>query len=125
MSQPDRLYRALGDKTRLRILQHLHAHGMTCVCELVQPLGLPQSTVSSHLRTLREAGLVTTEKIGRWVFYGMSSDGLAEAIGWLQGNLDPVKCACHREPAGLYAACLAGKVPASFALAEPEACCQD
>jgi ArsR family transcriptional regulator, arsenate/arsenite/antimonite-responsive transcriptional repressor len=62
---------ALGDPVRLRIVSMLAAapEGRACGCELESPLGLAQATVSHHLRILREAGLITGRKEGRWVHY--------------------------------------------------------
>jgi ArsR family transcriptional regulator, arsenate/arsenite/antimonite-responsive transcriptional repressor len=65
--------RALADPVRLRLLSILQAHqgGEACVCDLVEPLGLSQPTVSHHLRTLLEAGLVTRDKRGVWSYYAV------------------------------------------------------
>ncbi|WP_034221307.1 ArsR/SmtB family transcription factor [Actinotalea ferrariae] len=66
-----RAFKALGDPARLRLLSLIGAHhgGSACVCDLTEPLGLSQPTVSHHLRVLREAGLVTSERRGTWVHY--------------------------------------------------------
>lgn len=71
---------ALADPVRLRIVSMLVAapDGMACGCDLEQPLGLAQPTVSHHLRILREAGLVVGERKGRWVHYRIVPDTLAE-----------------------------------------------
>lgn len=64
------LFGVLSDPTRLRLLSLIAARGETCAaCDLVEPLGVSQPTVSHHLRVLREAGLVTSEKEGRWIYY--------------------------------------------------------
>lgn len=68
-------FRALGDETRLRLLEILTA-GERCVADLMGILGLGQSLVSHHLRTLREAGLVTVRREGRWVYYAISEPAL-------------------------------------------------
>jgi len=60
----------LADPTRLRLLSLIAAAGDACAaCDLVEPLGVSQPTVSHHLKVLREAGLVESEKRGRWVYY--------------------------------------------------------
>jgi len=64
----ERMLKAVGDRTRLRILALLQ-QGPLCVCQLVEILGLSQPTVSKHLSTLGAAGLVEDEKRGKWVFY--------------------------------------------------------
>ena len=66
-----RLFRALGDETRLRIIALL-AHGELCVCHLQDALGLPQPTVSRHLAYLRRSGLVSTRRDGLWVHYRLA-----------------------------------------------------
>ncbi|MGI9647473.1 MAG: ArsR/SmtB family transcription factor [Acidimicrobiia bacterium] len=71
-------YRVLADPTRLRLLSLISAAGEACAaCDLVEPLGVSQPTVSHHLKTLREAGLVESEKRGRWVYYRPVPDRLA------------------------------------------------
>ena len=65
------LLKALGDPTRLRLLSLIAAHdgGEACVCDLTEPVGLAQPTVSHHLRVLLDAGLVTRERRGAWSYY--------------------------------------------------------
>ena len=63
-------YGVLADPTRLRLLSLISAAGEACAaCDLVDPLGVSQPTVSHHLKVLREAGLIESEKRGRWVYY--------------------------------------------------------
>ena len=71
---------ALADPVRLRIVSMLLASsdGMACGCDLEEPLGISQPTVSHHLRILREVGLVVGERDGRWVHYRVVSERLAE-----------------------------------------------
>ena len=60
----------LADPTRLRLLSLISAAGEACAaCDLVEPLGVSQPTVSHHLKVLREAGLVESERRGRWIYY--------------------------------------------------------
>ncbi len=66
LTQTARLFKALGDETRLRILATL-AHRTLCVCHLARELGLSQPTLSHHLKILREVGLVVGEKDGQWI----------------------------------------------------------
>jgi ArsR family transcriptional regulator len=72
------LFHALSDETRLAILDELRA-GERCVCDLQAGLDAAQSRLSFHLRVLREAGLVTDRKEGRWSYYTIVPDALAEA----------------------------------------------
>lgn len=71
--------RVMADPARLRIVSLLtHApDAEACVCELTAPLGLSQPTVSHHLKVLHEAGLLTREQRGRWVFYRLVPGPLA------------------------------------------------
>ena len=66
-----RLFKALSDETRLRIVALL-SHGELCVCHLESGLDLPQPTVSRHLAVLRAAGLVETRREGSWVYYRLA-----------------------------------------------------
>jgi ArsR family transcriptional regulator len=71
------LFHALSDPTRLSILETLRS-GEHCVCELQGGLDAAQSRLSFHLRVLREAGLVTDRKEGRWSYYSLVPDALDE-----------------------------------------------
>lgn len=63
--------KAIAEPTRLRLLSLIaaHADGEACVCDLSDPINLTQPTVSHHLKVLRHAGLVTSERRGTWVYY--------------------------------------------------------
>lgn len=71
------LFHALSDATRLDILEMLRG-GERCVCELQDELEAAQSRLSFHLRVLKEAGLVTDRKEGRWSYYTIVPEALAE-----------------------------------------------
>ena len=63
-------FSVLGDPTRLRLFSLIATAGEACAaCDLAEPLGVSQPTVSHHLKVLRDAGLVHSEKRGRWVYY--------------------------------------------------------
>lgn len=72
-------FKALGDPVRLRLLSMIAAaeSGEVCVCELTPVFDLSGPTISHHLRLLREAGLVISERRGTWVFYQVVPDRLA------------------------------------------------
>jgi len=72
------LFHALSDETRLAVLEMLR-DGERCVCELQDALGAAQSRLSFHLKVLKEAGLVTDRKEGRWSYYALVPDAFAEA----------------------------------------------
>lgn len=78
-------FTVLSDPVRLRLLSLLTSApaGEACVCELVPPLGRSQPTVSHDLRILAEAGLITGEKRGRWVWYRAVPERLAHLRGVL------------------------------------------
>ena len=78
-------FAVLADPARLRLLSLLVSApaGEACVCELVEPLGRSQPTVSHHLRILAAAGLIVGEKRGRWVWYRAVPDRLAQLRGVL------------------------------------------
>ena len=78
------LAKALGDPIRLQLVDVLRQHaGRVCVCELVPLFYLSQSTVSHHLRVLRDAGIVGYEKQGLWAYYFVHAEALEELSEWL------------------------------------------
>src|SRR5881398_3328425 len=76
--------KALGDPVRIQLVDVLLRHaGKVCVCELVPLFDLSQPTVSHHLKVLREAGLVGSERRGLWAYYYVNPDSLEELSAWL------------------------------------------
>ena len=73
------LFHALSDETRLKILELL-MDGEQCVCDLTDRLKTGQSRLSFHLKTLKEAGLLTDRRDGRWVYYALDPDAI-EKLG--------------------------------------------
>jgi ArsR family transcriptional regulator len=69
-------FAALADPVRLRLFSMIAAAGTACSCDLVEPLGKSQPTVSHHTKVLAEAGLITGEKAGRWVNWSVVPDTL-------------------------------------------------
>ena len=86
LSRAARAFHALSDRTRLELVQCLMG-GERCVCELQEGLGAAQSRLSFHLKTLKDAGLVTDRREGRWVYYALD----LEALGDLASLLSEVK----------------------------------
>jgi ArsR family transcriptional regulator len=72
-----KVFAALGDPVRLRLLSIVAAGGEVCSCNLEGPLGKSQPTVSHHTRALADAGLLTGEKRGRWMFWRVVPERLA------------------------------------------------
>lgn len=77
-----RVFHALSDETRLAIVDRLRG-GERCVCDLQDLLDAAQSRLSFHLKTLKEAGLVTDRKQGRWSYYALVPGALEQAVGAL------------------------------------------
>src|SRR4051794_5902968 len=76
--------KALGDPIRMQLVDVLRRHaGEVCVCELVPLFDLSQPTVSHHLKVLREAGIVGSERRGLWAYYFVMPDALGELRAWL------------------------------------------
>jgi ArsR family transcriptional regulator, arsenate/arsenite/antimonite-responsive transcriptional repressor len=72
------LFKALGDPARVRIVNLLAGTDEpVCVCELIEPLGLAQATVSHHLRKLTDAGLLDREERGKWSYFSINSEAMA------------------------------------------------
>jgi DNA-binding transcriptional ArsR family regulator len=69
-----RIFKALGDPTRVAIVHRLAASDSVCVCDLNAAFELSQPTISHHLRILREAGLVESERRGTWAYYRLVPD---------------------------------------------------
>jgi ArsR family transcriptional regulator len=71
------LFKALGDPSRVRIVNTLAtAPEPVCVCNLIEPLGLSQPTVSHHMKKLLDAGLVTREQRGKWAYFSLKRDAV-------------------------------------------------
>jgi ArsR family transcriptional regulator len=68
-----RILKALADPTRLRLVSMVAAHegGEACVCDLTEPLGLTQPTISHHLKILVDAGIFTREQRGKWAYFAL------------------------------------------------------
>lgn len=82
-----KIFKALGDPTRVRLLSLIAARPEreACICDLVDPVGLSQPTVSHHMKQLVDAGLVVREQRGRWAFYRL----VEETLGSLSAALRP------------------------------------
>ncbi len=95
-------FKALADPTRLRVL-HILAGGEHCVCEIQNHFeAIPQNLLSHHLRVLKEAGLVSAEKRGRWVYYHLNRQRLKELRAAIPSGRGKKKrlCSCRVGPAG-------------------------
>jgi ArsR family transcriptional regulator len=76
--------KALGDPIRMQIVDVLRRHaGKVCVCELTPLFDVGQPTVSHHLKVLRQAGIVDSERQGLWAYYHVLPEALEELTTWL------------------------------------------
>jgi ArsR family transcriptional regulator len=80
-----RILSALADPVRLRLVSLVAANGEVCSCDLEEPLGRSQPTISHHTRVLVEAGLLVGEKRGRWTWWSLVPGRLAEVRAALGG----------------------------------------
>ena len=84
LGRATRLFQALSDPTRLSILQRLR-FGERCVCDLTDALDAAQSRLSFHLKVLKDAGLVTDRREGRWSYYTLQRDVFLEVEEMISG----------------------------------------
>jgi ArsR family transcriptional regulator len=82
LEQAQRWFHALSDETRLQLLELLR-DGEQCVCDLTDALDAAQSRLSFHLKTLKDAGLVTDRREGRWVYYALNPEAFERATTFL------------------------------------------
>ncbi|NUT46957.1 MAG: helix-turn-helix transcriptional regulator [Saccharothrix sp.] len=76
----------LADPVRLRLLNLLATapEGEVCACDLVEPLGRSQPTISHHLKVLRDAGLVDSDRRGTWIWYSLRREAIADVLDVLR-----------------------------------------
>lgn len=87
-----RALKALADGTRLRIFQLIAAqHEPLCACDIVDRFDVSQPTIAHHLRTLREAGLITTTRQGVWAYYAVDPAGMDRVSGLFASTTRPVR----------------------------------
>jgi ArsR family transcriptional regulator len=80
------VFKALGEPTRMRLLSLIASSegGEACICDLTDPVGLSQGTVSHHMKILATAGFVTREQRGKWAYYAVADGALEHAANALQ-----------------------------------------
>ena len=82
------LFKALGDPTRVRLVNMIATSGgEVCMCDLIDPVGLSQPTVSHHMKKLVDAGLVEREQRGKWAYFSLKRDAVEKlaAVADLKG----------------------------------------
>src|SRR5699024_7083828 len=97
-----RVFKALGDPARVKLFSLIVGSqaGEMCLCDLTEPIGLSQPTVSHHMKLLVDAGLVTREKRGRWSYYATTPGPLLDAVRFLAGMDDDGRSTVERVTAG-------------------------
>jgi DNA-binding transcriptional ArsR family regulator len=93
-------FKALADPHRLKILHMLMTSGEMCVCECMPALGLTQSNLSFHLKTLKQAGFIKSRKSGKWMYYSLNRETFQRFITGFAGFFD-----LSRWPEGLASIC--------------------
>lgn len=78
-----KVFKALCDERRQRILELLHG-GEKCACVLMEEMGMPQSSLSYHMKILCESGIVTSREEGKWTHYQISRQGSEKAVALLR-----------------------------------------
>jgi ArsR family transcriptional regulator len=88
------ILKALADPTRLRLVSMVAAHEgrEACVCDLTDPLGLTQPTISHHLKVLVDAGIFTRQKRSKWAYYALMPSAL-DALSAVLSTAGPVRAA--------------------------------
>ena len=87
VSRAAALFHALSDEIRVQVVTLL-LDGERCVCELMDELGMAQSRLSWHLKTLSDAGIISGRREGRWIYYSLNADAIREGRTILDG-LEP------------------------------------
>ncbi|HSM82714.1 MAG TPA: metalloregulator ArsR/SmtB family transcription factor [Nodosilinea sp.] len=92
-------FKALSDPLRLEVIELLRSQEM-CVCDLRDRMEIAQSKLSFHLKTLREAGLISARQEGRWIYYSLNPAEFSELETYLSalGQLSPQRPACPCPP---------------------------
>jgi ArsR family transcriptional regulator len=80
LDQAANVFKALADPTRVRILKTISHMAEMCECNIVPAFGLSQPTISYHLKVLREAGLISSERRGQWVWHRVNEKAVLGAV---------------------------------------------
>lgn len=97
VKQAAAVFKALGDENRIRILLLLGG-GELCACKLLEYLQISQSTLSHHMKILCDAGIVVGRKEGRWTYYSISQENVAQIRACVQMLTTPgggIRCDCQ------------------------------
>lgn len=96
-----RVFKAMGDPVRLRLLSLIASHdgGEACVCDVTGVFDLTGPTISHHLRVLREAGLISGERRGTWIYYRVHPEALGRLSAVLVPHAEATEAAAGTTPA--------------------------
>ena len=85
-----KVFYALSDEIRLKIVRLLISHSELCVCQFQEIFGISQPNISFHLRVLRDAGLIKSRKEGKWSYYSLNTDNpvLKQLIPFIEKEID-------------------------------------
>lgn len=91
------VFKALGDSARVKLVSLIAASegGEACICDLTEPLGLSQPTVSHHMKMLVDAGLVSREQRGKWAYYRVDSEALNRVAAAISAPTPPCTIDSH------------------------------
>lgn len=96
MEQMLETFKALSDVNRLQILEMLSC-GEMCACDIIDGLDLSQPTISHHMKILQSAGLIDSEKRGKWMFYSIDKEKLGQVCDSLKHLAsDKEDCICKK-----------------------------
>ena len=97
MAAVEDVFKALGDPTRVRIVEMLAENGEMCVCRIYERLGMSQPAVSYHLATLKHADLVRARRGGQWIHYSLNRDTLfGVGLDFVRGLIEKLDAAPAR-----------------------------
>lgn len=86
----DKLFKALGDPTRLKIFEMILRDGEVCVCKIVDEMDVGQSAISHHIAILKNAGLISSRRDGQWIHYSVVPDVLADLEDYIKKLLNNI-----------------------------------
>ena len=95
LTQVSRICKALADTNRLRIIQLL-THGERCGCELLEQLQITQPTLSHHMKTLEDCGLVSSRRKGKWSHYSLNCSQWTA----FRDFIESIRCTCSADQEG-------------------------
>lgn len=101
MADVDKVFKALGDPIRIRIVEMLSKNGEMCVCKIMEELGMTQSAVSHHLAAMKNAGLANSRREGQWIHYSLCRDTLSEVgLAFLKETVEKLDSVDSIRPCG-------------------------